>query len=103
LKDLRIHGAVQPKLSDEFVVVRTQASRSSRSAPKSSEEAKAMIGLIGKALNSPGVRKGAIFKRGVDGLYAYSADQNDPKKIVQRSSSGKKVIGRLVQGRFRAG
>jgi hypothetical protein len=102
LRTLRIRGAIQPKLSDEFVVVRTQPSRASRGSPRSSEEAKTMIDLIGKALNTPGVRKGTIFKPGVD-VYAYSADLDDPKKIVRRSSNGKRVTGRLVQGRFRAG
>jgi hypothetical protein len=103
LRTLRIRGAIQPKLSDEFVVVRTQPSRASGRSPRSSEEAKTMIDLIGKALNTPGVSKRTIFKPGVDGLYAYSADLDDPKKIVRRSSNGKKVTGKLVQGRFKAG
>lgn len=103
LPTVSIRGMRQPALSDEFVVVRTRPLGASRRRPRSSEKAQTLIARIGKALKTPGIRRDAVFKREVTGLFAYSADPVNPKKIVRRSSAGKKVSGRLVQGRFRAG
>jgi hypothetical protein len=98
-----VRGTRQPTLSADFVVVRTGRLNSGNTSAKASEAARMLIKKAGKALKNPGINKDAVFKRGMSGLFAYSVDTENPHRIVRRSAGGKKVIGRVVQGRFKAG
>ncbi|WP_432728770.1 hypothetical protein [Variovorax sp. W6] len=56
-----------------------------------------------RALGKPGIDRSVVF-RGPNAakVYAYSAYPPDPSKIVREAADGTKVIGRMVDGRFRA-
>jgi hypothetical protein len=61
-----------------------------------------MVIKAARALNHPGINKKAVFRPGHVHVFAYSVNPSDPKQIVRRSVTGKKTIGRLVEGRFKA-
>jgi hypothetical protein len=102
MSEVRIRGKRVPDFGGEFVVVRRSGFPASFKVAKSSEDAGSLLKKVGNALNRPGINKDAIFKRFHSGVFAYSADPADPDKIVRRSVAGKKTIGRLVRGRFKA-
>ncbi len=56
-----------------------------------------------RALDKPGIDRSVVF-RGPNAakIFAYSAYPQDPTKVVREAADGTKVIGRLVDGRFRA-
>ena len=62
-----------------------------------------LVRKAARALSRPGISKSVVF-RGPDPnkVYAYSAHPEDPTRIVRTSMDGKRVVGRLVNGRFRA-
>jgi hypothetical protein len=102
-KTVRIRGKRVPMFGPEFVVVRTGRFAAAKKATKPSEEARFLVRKAAKALKRPGIVKSAVFKPGHGVVFAYSADPKDPKRIVQRSFAGKRTVGRLVEGRFKAG
>ena len=103
-KAVRIRGKRAPAFGRDVVVVRTGRFEGAKRSTKRSEEARTLVGATGKALGRPGIKKSAVFKkRGADGVFAYSVDPADPRRIVRRSGAGKRTIGRLVDGRFRSG
>jgi hypothetical protein len=100
---VRIRGKRVPSFGGEFVVVRTSRFAQAGKSTKSSEEAHVLVKKAGKALKSPGISSKAVFKQGHSGVFAYSVYSDDPDKIVRRSLAGKRTVGRLVHGRFKAG
>ncbi|MFH0133023.1 hypothetical protein ACGLHS_22635 [Variovorax sp. VaC1] len=56
-----------------------------------------------RALNKPGIDRADVF-RGPNAakIFAYYAYPQDPTRVVREAADGTKVIGRLVEGRFRA-
>ncbi|MGO4605425.1 hypothetical protein AB4142_03750 [Variovorax sp. 2RAF20] len=56
-----------------------------------------------RALDKPGIDRSVVF-RGPNAarIFAYSAYPQDPTQVVREAADGTKVIGRLVDGRFRA-
>jgi hypothetical protein len=101
-KSVRVRGKRVPAFGRDFVVVRTGRFAGAKKSTKRSEEARVLVEATAQALGRPGIKKRAVFKRGSRGVFAYSVDPSNPARIVRRSSAGKKTVGRLVDGRFRA-
>jgi hypothetical protein len=59
---------------------------------------------LGRALNKPGISREAVFgtTKGGPTVYAYSVHPDDPTKLVRESVDGKRTVGRMIDGRFRA-
>ncbi len=102
MNTVRIRGRRVPSFGDDFVVIRTSRFKTAAKA-KSSEEARFLVKKAGKALKHPGISKKAVFRRGLTGVFAYSVDPANPKKLMRRSQDGKRTIGRFFEGRFKAG
>ena len=64
------------------------------------EKSDTLIDGMMKAALKPGFRRDTVF-RPKKRVYAYSIFPGDVTKIVREDASGKKTLGRLVQGRFR--
>ncbi len=69
----------------------------------SKERSSAIFAQLGKAMAKPGVDRARIFESASGKrVYAYSVFVEDPTKLVREDASGRKTVGRLVGGRFRA-
>ena len=99
---VRINGKRAPAFGRDVVVVRPGQFQDSKIPTRRSEEARTLVGETAKALGQPGIKKSAVFKLGAPEVFAYSVDPGDPKRIVRRSGAGRRTVGRLVDGRFRA-
>lgn len=88
------------RLGQGFVLFQELSSPNAK--PKSSETAAVLGKKIGRALAKPGVDRSVIFPPDQPGLFAYSIDPRDPKRIVRKSADGKRTFGRFVGGRFKA-
>lgn len=77
--------------------------RATKPKVKRSDAATVLVRKAARALSKPGIRESVVF-RGPDPsrVFAYSAHPLDPKKIVRTSADGTRVLGRLVNGKFRA-
>ena len=89
-------------LGDGMYVVRTKSGRIA-SVARSSDRAGVLVARLGKALSKPGISRRAIFgDTKSDRVYSYSVYGADPSKIVRESVKGKRTIGRVIGGKFRA-
>jgi len=81
-----------------------QTGRSTRRTIPAAQTAAALGAKLGKALSKPGISRDAVFgtvaARGE--VYAYSVLPEDPTKLVRETADGKRTIGRVVGGKFRA-
>jgi hypothetical protein len=71
---------------------------------RDSEKSSVLIEGIAKAIRKAGIHRDVVFtpqKKGKK-VYAYSIYPADPTKIVREDSNGRKKVGRLVGGKFRA-
>ena len=61
-----------------------------------------IIGKIAKAMSKPGTDRNRVFQSSLSvPVFACFADGEDPAKIVREDVLGRRVVGRLVNGRFR--
>ena len=66
------------------------------------ERASTLVASLAKATRKPGTSRDRIFNSSVGKrVFAYSVDPGDITRIVREDASGKKTLGRLVNGRFR--
>ena len=66
------------------------------------EQAPAILAKLARAISKPGIDRSRVFQSSLGKtVYAYSALPEDPTKLVREDASGRKTIGRLVNGRFR--
>jgi hypothetical protein len=66
------------------------------------EKASTLVASLVKATRKPGTSRDRIFNSSVGKrVFAYSVDPGDTTKIVREDASGKRSVGRLVNGRFR--
>lgn len=86
----------------DLVVVRVGKSKSGSSL-RQDERSGALIDGIAKATRKPGISRDIIFKS-LKGqrIYAYSVYPADTTKIVREDAKGRKTLGRLVEGKFKA-
>lgn len=94
------HRVVTPR--SDLVVVRLGKSRSD-AALRETEKSAALIDGIARAIRKPGISREVVFKgRRSQRVYAYSVSPEDVTKIVREDSRGRKTIGHLVHGEFKA-
>jgi hypothetical protein len=62
-----------------------------------------ILARLAKAISKPGIDRAHIF-RSESGkpVYAYFVSSEDPSKIVREDVLGRRTVGRLAGGRFRA-
>lgn len=86
----------------DLVVVRLGKSRSG-STVRETEKSSALIDGIARAIRKPGISREAVFKsRRGQRVYAYSTYPADTTKILREDAKGRKTLGRLVRGEFKA-
>ena len=70
---------------------------------RSSDKAGVLLGKLGKALNTPGLTKRDVFgSTPSKKVFSYYVDERNPSMIIRESADGKKMSGRVVDGKFRA-
>jgi hypothetical protein len=75
----------------------------SKEAVSVREKASALVAGLVKATRKPGTSRERIFNSSVGKrVFAYSVYAGDTTKIVREDASGKRSVGRLVNGRFRS-
>jgi hypothetical protein len=90
---------VETPRSDLFVLKIGERTDEFRPSPK--ERASGVVARVAKAMAKPGVTRAQIFRGAFRGVYAYSIYSQDPSKVVREDAAGRKILGRLVSGRFR--
>ncbi len=67
------------------------------------EKAPEVVARVVKVMSKPGTNRNRVFASGAgSAIYAYSIDSSDTTKVVREDAAGKRTVGRLVSGRFRA-
>jgi hypothetical protein len=86
----------------DLVVIKI-GDRYKKVAVSAKEKAPVVVARVGKVMNRPGTDRTRIF-RSASGktVYAYSIDSMDTTKLVREDVAGRRTVGRLVSGRFRA-
>jgi hypothetical protein len=79
---------------------------SNRERPKldlpASERAAGLLAKLAKVISKPGIDRSLVFRSSTGKpVYAYSVSSQDPSEIVREDASGRRTIGRFVNGRFR--
>ncbi|WP_269759528.1 hypothetical protein [Variovorax sp. E3] len=77
--------------------------RAPRPVVRPEDNTTVLLKKAARALAKPGIDRAVVF-RGPNAakIFAYHAYPQDPTKVVREAADGTKVIGRLVDGRFRA-
>ena len=88
----------------DLVVVRRGKSKSKSGTPlRDTEKSGALIDGIARVTRKPGISRDIVFKsRRGKRVYAYSVYPADTTKIVREDAEGRKTLGRLVHGEFKA-
>ncbi|MDM0106287.1 hypothetical protein QTH97_15175 [Variovorax sp. J22R24] len=61
-----------------------------------------LVKKAARALNKPGIDRSVVFRGPNAGkIYSYAAYAKDPTKVVREAADGTRVIGRVVDGKFR--
>jgi hypothetical protein len=101
-KTIRLQGERVPQFAEDFVIIRTD--RFGRIVGQAkSMRGEALLKKGNKALVQSGIQERTVFRDAKTGVFAYSVDPQNPRKIVRQSADGKKTVGRFSHGRFRAG
>jgi len=100
---LKVRGTRIPTVGARFFMARLPHNQTRRFTVRRIEGVLAIVPKAGKALDKPGIRKDAVFSDDAYGVYAYSVDEKDPTRFVRESADGKRSVGKLVRGRFKAG
>ena len=100
---LSLRGARIPSIGSNVVLVRIR-NPSGHFKLMTVDRAGRILPLVGRALSQPGLRKSVVFPpRSAASLAAYYADPNDPSRIVKETATGRRQVGRIVGGKFKAG
>lgn len=66
------------------------------------DETTALVKKAARALSKPGLDKAVVFHGpNAAKVFSYSAYPADPSKVVREASDGTRVLGRVVDGKFR--
>lgn len=101
----RVRGERIPQLGPDVMMFRVSSTGGRFVAlnHRKADQAKVVVPKIARALNRPGLEKKAVFRRfGSGTVFAYFVYDKDPTKVVRETSTGKRLIGRLVSGKFKA-
>ena len=101
---VRLRGEAVPSVGAGLVIVRTDPLRQAARKSATTDQARVVVAKAGRALNSPGFNKKKVVFGGVADrkVFAYSILPSDPTKVIRESADGKRSIGRLVNGKFKA-
>ena len=100
--EVRVRGERLASFGSNFVVIRIANTGTAR-AFKKIDGAQALLPKAAQALERPGLARGAVFRQTRPStVFAYSAYSKDTTKVVREASNGKRVIGRLISGKFRS-
>jgi hypothetical protein len=77
--------------------------RYQKEAVSPKEKASGVLARVGKVMNKPGTDRKRVF-RSISGkpVFAYWIDPKDTFKVVREDVAGRRIVGRLVSGKFRA-
>lgn len=90
------------QIGTDWLLVRRLGAKTREFVSKK-DRASELLPKAGKALNKPGIDRSKVFgEPGNTRVYAYSACVDEPGKIVRESADGKKTVGTLVGGKFKA-
>lgn len=90
------------QIGTDWLLVRRSKAKMRKSVPEK-DRASALLPKAGRALNKPGIARSTVFgDPGNSRVYAYSACIDEPGKIIRESADGKKTVGTLVEGKFKA-
>lgn len=90
------------RIGADWLLVKQSGAKTCKSVPKK-DRASELLPKAGKALNKPGIDRSKVFgELGNTKVYAYSACVDEPGKFVRESADGKKTIGIVVGGKFKA-
>jgi hypothetical protein len=102
---LEVSGPKERRIStprSDLLVVKIGRPKS-KEAVSVREKASALVAGLVKATRKPGTSRERIFNSSVGKrVFAYSVYAGDTTKIVREDASGKRSVGRLVNGRFRS-
>lgn len=101
----RVRGERIPQLGSDVMMFRVNSSsgRLVTLNDRKADQAKVVVPKIARALNRPGLEKSAVFRRmGPGTVFAYFVYDKDPTKVVRETATGKRLVGRLVSGKFKA-
>jgi hypothetical protein len=87
--------------ADLLVIKIGERYRKEAVSPK--EKASGVLARVGKVMSKPGTNRKRVF-RSASGkpVYAYSIDPKDTSKVVREDAIGRRIVGQVVSGRFRA-
>lgn len=96
-----VQGRPVATLGHGMTLIKT--GRTPRPAVRPEDNTTVLLKKAARALNKPGIDRSVVF-RGPNAarIFAYYADPQDPTRVVREAADGTKVIGSLVDGRFRA-
>ena len=100
--EVRLWGERLASFGSNFVVVRIGNTSSARTLKKM-DGARMLVLKAAQALEHPGLVRGAVFRKTrPSSVFAYSIYSKDPTKVVREAANGKRVIGRLISGKFKS-
>jgi hypothetical protein len=86
----------------DLVVLRLGQTAAKRRVSPSSPKASALIKKIVARTSTPGLKRRTVFSSKVGKpVFAYSVSPRDPSMLIQEDHTGKKTVGRFVNGTFR--
>ncbi len=77
--------------------------RAAKAVVRPEDKTTVLVKKAAKALNKPGINKSTVFLGpNATKIFAYSVYPKDPTKVIRETVDGTRVIGRMVNGKFRA-
>lgn len=90
------------QIGTDWIPVRPPGAKTRKSMLEKNR-ASVFLPKAGRALNKPGIGRSTVFSEsGNPKVCAYSACADQPGKTVRESTDGRKTVGSLVGGKFKA-
>lgn len=97
-----VPGDYAVQIGTDWLLVRQSAAKT-RKTVSGKDRASELLVKAGRALNKPGIARSKVFGDSCNSrVYAYSVCVDEPGKIVRESADGKKTVGIVVGGKFKA-
>lgn len=77
--------------------------KTAKGAVRPEDETTVLVKKAARALNKPGIDRSVVFQGpNAAKIFSYSVYPQDTTKVIRESANGARVVGRLVDGKFRA-
>ncbi|OYU30955.1 MAG: hypothetical protein CFE39_10665 [Comamonadaceae bacterium PBBC2] len=77
--------------------------RTPKQAMRPEDKTTVLVMKAARALNEPGIDRSVVFQGpNAAKIFSYSVYPQDTTKVIRESSDGARVLGRLVDGKFKA-